>query len=129
MVFFCFKQKSAYEVRISDWSSDVCSSVFIARSISDEAISSYRQGATIAGDCFAPLAKTKCLDSPPNDIHVSRKGPPIGRRGERNMDRFDIIVIGGGSDGREASGRVAEDGTRGGGLAEGGGAGGKRGVE
>src|SRR3546814_10622414 len=27
MVFFCvFKQKTAYEMRISDWSSDVCSS-------------------------------------------------------------------------------------------------------
>src|SRR3546814_4164293 len=25
-VFFFFKQKTAYEVRISDWSSDVCSS-------------------------------------------------------------------------------------------------------
>src|SRR3546814_7426509 len=25
-VFFCFKQKTAYEMRISDWSSDVCSS-------------------------------------------------------------------------------------------------------
>src|SRR3546814_1274604 len=24
--FFCFKQKTGYEVRISDWSSDVCSS-------------------------------------------------------------------------------------------------------
>src|SRR3546814_8645204 len=23
--FFCFKQKTAYEMRISDWSSDVCS--------------------------------------------------------------------------------------------------------
>src|SRR3546814_9909493 len=26
MMFFFFKQKTAYEVRISDWSSDVCSS-------------------------------------------------------------------------------------------------------
>src|SRR3546814_16362336 len=26
MVDFCFKQKTAYEMRISDWSSDVCSS-------------------------------------------------------------------------------------------------------
>src|SRR3546814_20450812 len=26
VVVFCFKQKTAYEVRISDWSSDVCSS-------------------------------------------------------------------------------------------------------
>src|SRR3546814_3856270 len=25
-VLFCFKQKTAYEMRISDWSSDVCSS-------------------------------------------------------------------------------------------------------
>src|SRR3546814_6697097 len=24
--FFCFKQKTAYDMRISDWSSDVCSS-------------------------------------------------------------------------------------------------------
>src|SRR3546814_10682557 len=33
-VFFFFKQKTAYEMRISDWSSDVCSSDLIA---SDEA--------------------------------------------------------------------------------------------
>src|SRR3546814_4576275 len=26
MIFFFFKQKTAYEMRISDWSSDVCSS-------------------------------------------------------------------------------------------------------
>src|SRR3546814_10244926 len=26
MIFFLFKQKTAYEMRISDWSSDVCSS-------------------------------------------------------------------------------------------------------
>src|SRR3546814_8300224 len=25
-MFFCFKQKTAYEIRISDWISDVCSS-------------------------------------------------------------------------------------------------------
>src|SRR3546814_1728044 len=25
-MYFCFKQKTAYEMRISDWSSDVCSS-------------------------------------------------------------------------------------------------------
>src|SRR3546814_454714 len=32
--FFCFKQKTAYEMRISDWSSDVCSSDLSARMIS-----------------------------------------------------------------------------------------------
>src|SRR3546814_1174474 len=30
LYFFFFKQKTAYEVRISDWSSDVCSSDLIA---------------------------------------------------------------------------------------------------
>src|SRR3546814_4026221 len=30
LVFFFFKQKTAYEMRISDWSSDVCSSDLIA---------------------------------------------------------------------------------------------------
>src|SRR3546814_12982558 len=29
-VFFCFKQKTAYDMRISDWSSDVCSSDLVA---------------------------------------------------------------------------------------------------
>src|SRR3546814_10466196 len=31
--FFFFKQKTAYEMRISDWSSDVCSSDLVARSL------------------------------------------------------------------------------------------------
>src|SRR3546814_3763103 len=31
VVFFFFKQKTAYEMRISDWSSDVCSSDLAAR--------------------------------------------------------------------------------------------------
>src|SRR3546814_3548397 len=31
LVFFFFKQKTAYEMRISDWSSDVCSSDLLRR--------------------------------------------------------------------------------------------------
>src|SRR3546814_19042456 len=31
MFFFFFKQKTAYEMRISDWSSDVCSSDLVQR--------------------------------------------------------------------------------------------------
>src|SRR3546814_8641007 len=31
LLFFFFKQKTAYEMRISDWSSDVCSSDLFAR--------------------------------------------------------------------------------------------------
>src|SRR3546814_7866109 len=32
-LFFFFKQKTAYEVRISDWSSDVCSSDLLAEKL------------------------------------------------------------------------------------------------
>src|SRR3546814_5240444 len=32
-VFFFFKQKTAYEMRISDWSSDVCSSDLLAAAL------------------------------------------------------------------------------------------------
>src|SRR3546814_1231861 len=36
MCVFCFKQKTAYEMRISDWSSDVCSSDLVTgRSVED----------------------------------------------------------------------------------------------
>src|SRR3546814_6000007 len=39
-LFFFFKQKTAYEMRISDWSSDVCSSDLVGGS----------QGATVLSD-------------------------------------------------------------------------------
>src|SRR3546814_4227549 len=32
-IFFLFKQKTAYEMRISDWSSDVCSSDLLAEAL------------------------------------------------------------------------------------------------
>src|SRR3546814_5721597 len=34
-VFFFFKQKTAYEMRISDWSSDVCSSDLLVEQAGD----------------------------------------------------------------------------------------------
>src|SRR3546814_8098247 len=39
-VFFFFKQKTAYEMRISDWSSDVCSSDLLVRNAIDHGIES-----------------------------------------------------------------------------------------
>src|SRR3546814_16906553 len=37
MIFFFFKQKTAYEMRISDWSSDVCSSDLVSEHINERA--------------------------------------------------------------------------------------------
>src|SRR3546814_4290815 len=49
MCFFFFKQKTAYEMRISDWSSDVCSSD-LARSRRLEAIVVERRNAAARND-------------------------------------------------------------------------------
>src|SRR3546814_19770301 len=38
LIFFFFKQKTAYEMRISDWSSDVCSSDLLAQATSAPAV-------------------------------------------------------------------------------------------
>src|SRR3546814_17478422 len=45
MFFFFFKQKTAYELRISDWSSDVCSSDLLERE--------GREAALMRADAFA----------------------------------------------------------------------------
>src|SRR3546814_8943435 len=48
--FFFFKQKTAYEMRISDWSSDVCSSDLQRRDAEDvDAVDPGDDEATIAG--------------------------------------------------------------------------------
>src|SRR3546814_14878152 len=48
LVFFFFKQKTAYEMRISDWSSDVCSSDLFGVNVAGEAL--YRDGADVLVD-------------------------------------------------------------------------------
>src|SRR3546814_7368670 len=48
--FFFFKQKTAYEMRISDWSSDVCSSD-LDRPRLRQRDQGLRAGATLGGEC------------------------------------------------------------------------------
>src|SRR3546814_3181131 len=47
-VFFFFKQKTAYEMRISDWSSDVCSSDLVVRKLVEK-------NTIITGGCIASM--------------------------------------------------------------------------
>src|SRR3546814_8053852 len=61
--FFFFKQKTAYEMRISDWSSDVCSSDLIAgdKSQSQPRAFTARQGAHLLNRAVAGKAETTQL--------------------------------------------------------------------
>src|SRR3546814_13952045 len=53
MIFFFFKQKTAYEMRISDWSSDVCSSDLLGDpGHADAADADEMDGPDIAANAF-----------------------------------------------------------------------------
>src|SRR3546814_10862783 len=49
-IFFFFKQKTAYEMRISDWSSDVCSSDLAEQVGDDEFADGGNENEEAAGD-------------------------------------------------------------------------------
>src|SRR3546814_12906869 len=63
-VFFFFKQKTAYEMRISDWSSDVCSS-----DLDTDNIPPFRVGSNMA------FARTNWLEH-----HSGKRGNPTRRQ-------------------------------------------------
>src|SRR3546814_1061048 len=52
MCFFFFKQKTAYEMRISDWSSDVCSSDLLPVDLDQQALPA---GHSVIGEAIAAL--------------------------------------------------------------------------
>src|SRR3546814_8520958 len=87
-MFFFFKQKTAYEMRISDWSSDVCSSDLAAGAQLDLAVLS--RGVDLDLRPFGQLAR---------DL-VERVGGRGGRAGHarvhfQRLDHADVHVGGG----------------------------------
>src|SRR3546814_7569519 len=70
-MFFFFKQKTAYELRISDWSSDVCSSD-LARQASVEDLDRVYGSIYATGSQFQVLqTMTPIFDEP---VHLSDQG-------------------------------------------------------
>src|SRR3546814_8214828 len=87
MFFFFFKQKTAYEMRISDWSSDVCSSDLVRDSLAQAGRGSggkCRAGAAHDGDTLAPAAAARSGRVAERDVLAARAahGDPAacGRR-------------------------------------------------
>src|SRR3546814_5065669 len=71
MIFF-FKQKTAYEMRISDWSSDVCSSD-LERSHARAPLHARTAGRQLAGGCGAGCSSSTCMDGSPASGRASAK--------------------------------------------------------
>src|SRR3546814_3873635 len=81
-VFF-FKQKTAYEMRISDWSSDVCSSdLFLGFAIVDQLDGTPREDAAIALQIGVPCGVADFARQDLGDVdrgRFQRLGQEIGR--------------------------------------------------
>src|SRR3546814_19010304 len=75
MYLFLYKQKAAYEMRISDWSSDVCSSDLI--------------GAALSRLCAAPLFRRR-RDAARGgaDLHLAARGGAAARHQLRPLRRL-----------------------------------------
>src|SRR3546814_10420955 len=91
VVFFFFKQKTAYEMRISDWSSDVCSSDLIdgaevgggiARASEMHAMAPEAETLPRLDQCLVDaveLVAVRTVIMQPFPLHHARLIQPIGR--------------------------------------------------
>src|SRR3546814_20640992 len=77
MMFFFFKQKTAYEMRISDWSSDVCSSDLMMRPTTGS--SRTRRIHRILPPVLAPEPSTFTMAQMSRARTIRPKIPPISR--------------------------------------------------
>src|SRR3546814_17004477 len=123
--FFFFKQKTAYEMRISDWSSDVCSSDLLLLHADPGRSARCRRAlghAGLAGLCAAAIAGV--LSRPHGLCPVSPSAPGNNLGAEvmtttlctdsPSGKRYDLAVIGAGSAGFAISDerRVGKEGGR-----------------
>src|SRR3546814_9203968 len=99
MCFFCFKQKTAYEMRISDWSSDVCSSDLGAGSRQDARLaplglpSGKRQAATAARSALRDCPVEEGGDAVQRDIAGKEGFADAPGEQERKLSPFHLLVV------------------------------------
>src|SRR3546814_393882 len=88
-LFFFFKQKTAYEMRISDWSSDVCSSDLrcCARYVGCRQIA-VRSGAVLDDDRLAHLLRHPLGEQPADEVSAAARR---ARHNDGNRLRREIL--------------------------------------
>src|SRR3546814_6497921 len=91
--FFFFKQKTAYEMRISDWSSDVCSSdliLYVRRHKRPRAGASFPWRSPDDRDLRLPVGSQAVLRREASAIHAHQvASAPKGLRGPRRPRLFE----------------------------------------
>src|SRR3546814_5680016 len=116
--FFFFKQKTAYEMRISDWSSDVCSSDLVLEADDLLALQQVRQGGRHVADLVVdrlgaparqPLVgigrgaagdlRRLAEDVRADLLFLHQAEQPVGR---------DLLLLGDGSDGLRSEEHTSE---------------------
>src|SRR3546814_1175314 len=78
LCFFFFKQKTAYEMRISDWSSDVCSSDLFGVRAPIAGTLPVREASAPSGADAAPSAGKRLVAGDDCDGGVPRGTPSAG---------------------------------------------------
>src|SRR3546814_5098657 len=97
-VVFFFKQKTAYEMRISDWSSDVCSSDLVV---------SLGHANPVIADAIAGQARTLChvsnLFGTEPGWEVARTLDELLRHGNTDASRYQTFFCNSGAESNEAA--------------------------
>src|SRR3546814_11879356 len=98
--FFFFKQKTAYELRISDWSSDVCSSnvasvedckqaYMLSWKLGCKAIALYRDGSKLSQPLQAQMLEDDTAeDAVAETVAEQAAAAPAGQRAQINAERI-----------------------------------------
>src|SRR3546814_4723138 len=81
VVVFFFKQKTAYEMRISDWSSDVCSSDLYLISINSS--NPYLDPSRPMPDCLTPPKGAEAVETIPEFMPTIPDSIPSATRQQR----------------------------------------------
>src|SRR3546814_4820080 len=91
IILFFFKQKTAYEMRISDWSSDVCSSDLRVAEAEAEAECGEFDSAVLQIDAVHALEKrAQIVDTGALPVVAPapvQNEPPVGRSEERRVGK------------------------------------------
>src|SRR3546814_5430901 len=105
MVFVFFKQKTAYEMRISDWSSDVCSSDLAVVGVDNSRSQNAQAEAIEGGDHRREQSiAVGCVDE-----HLQRRRPTLRQWSRQHQCRCRALLADGGGLPGDLIGAIAQE--------------------